>query len=105
MAARMSKPHFWHEIAITLVGPISMTFFSLGLAHILEEGEGPVLPPLHGPDTSQRTRSGAECGSLPNVKGSSSSFARREEQGCGGDDGINCESDSHRAMRLIFAFS
>lgn len=83
-----------------------MAGFSLGLAHILEQEEGPALPPLHGPNSTQRTRSSSSQDSLPKAvyKDTSSSLARQGEQ-VNRDDKNGDENDSSEAMRLIFAFS
>lgn len=83
-----------------------MTFFSLGLAHLIEQGEGPVLPPIHEPSISSGTRSYMERGSLPGAGTSSSQVARREGQdGSHVNDMRSNGDDSSAAMQLIFAFS
>lgn len=45
----MGRPRFWHEVAITLGGPIAMSIMSLALARLIEEGAGPVIPPITEP--------------------------------------------------------
>lgn len=84
-----------------------MTFFSLGIARLVEHEEGPVLPPLHAPDVSHRTRLETEDGSLPkaSVKDLSNSMAKREGQGSDGGDKHVDGNESSRTMQLIFAFS
>lgn len=101
MFARMSKPYFWHEVIITLGGPLSMAGFSLALAHVIEQEEGPVLPRLQGPNVTDRRR--LEPGvslSKPGIKASNSQRAAEPADDKNGD-----ENDSTKTMRLIFAFS
>ena len=43
------RPHFWHEIAITLGGPLAMALASYSLAVVIEKGAGPIIPPISEP--------------------------------------------------------
>ena len=100
----MSKPHLWHEVAVLIGGPLAMSFLSLGLAHIIEQGEGPVLPPITEPSASSSKRSNIERGGFQQAgfkDTSSSSQARRENDDYKKSNG----NDSSAAMHLIFAFS
>lgn len=103
----MAKPHFWHEVAVIWGGPVSMALFSLGIARLVEQEEGPVLPPLHAPDVSHKTRLETEGEILPKarVKDLSNSTSKREKQGSSGVDEHVDENESSNTMHLIFAFS
>jgi hypothetical protein len=43
------RPHFWHEPAIILGGPLAMALASYSLAVVIEKGAGPVIPPVSEP--------------------------------------------------------
>jgi len=109
MLARLAKPHFWHEVAVLLGGPIAMSLFSMSIARLVEHEEGPVIPPLRAPGVSHRTRSEIEGGSLPkaSVKDLSNSGGKREEEQSS-SGGFNEQVDGNepsKTMHLIFAFS
>ena len=61
-AGGMTRARVWHEIAITLGGPIAMSIMSLALARIIEEGAGPVIPPLTEPGNGSMQESVSSLG-------------------------------------------
>ena len=59
----MGHVPFWHQVAIILGGPVAMSLASVALARLLEEGAGPVIPPLDEPGTRRADEGGYKGGS------------------------------------------
>lgn len=92
----MKVPASFHVGAIVLGGPTAVALFSLALARVIEQGAGPVIPPVPGP--SERIGNGSSTAVTRAIRatGNNSSLYMPPSQGSLRSTTDQRESRNHR---------